>query len=157
MRQLRWKRNYLTGIAWADEGNEALVSILRDIASKLREKEHCQDMEDLYGLLVARVQEGLARKVPSGTEPSFDKEIEDLLQTHLPLSARDTAACRDCGICDSTHEWLSQWLARRERGFCHHRLAKVGERGNIWPTIVFPGLTGHLDQRSRLGNGDETE
>ena len=110
MRQLRWKRSYLTGIAWVDEGNEALVRILTDLASKLREKEHCQDMEDLYGLLVERVQERLGRKAASGTERSFDSEIQDLLETHLPLPARGTAACRECGICDLTQERLMQWL-----------------------------------------------
>ena len=106
MRQLLWKRNYLTGIAWVDEGNEALGGILRDIASKLREKEHCQDMEDLYGLLVARVQVRLVGKAPIARERGFDDELEDLLKTQLPLSARSTAACRECGICDSSQAWL---------------------------------------------------
>ena len=131
MRQLRWKRNYLTGIAWVDEGNEALVRILTDIASKLREKEHCQDMEDLYGALVERVQERLVEKAPPGAERSFDNALQDLLESHLPLPARGTAACRDCGICDSTQEWLKQWLAERERSVRHNSSAETGESRGV--------------------------
>lgn len=127
MRPLRWKRNYLTGIAWVDEGNEALVRILADLAGKMREKEHCQDMEDLYAMLVDRVQERLARTGSVGEQRSFDKELKSILETQLPLPARDTAACRDCGICDLTQEWLSRWLAGRERGPSHHGLAELGE------------------------------
>nr|MBS0019243.1 hypothetical protein [Gammaproteobacteria bacterium] len=127
MRPLRWKRGYLTAIAWVDEGNEVVVRILADLAGKLREKEHCQDMEDFYGVLVHRVQEWLARKAPICSEQSFDGELERLLATHLPLPALDTAACRSCGICDLTQERLMQWLARRERGLCHHGSAELGE------------------------------
>lgn len=127
MRKLRWKRNYLTGIAWIDEGNEALACILTDIAGKLGEKEHCQDMEDLYGVLVQRVQEWLARKALIGTERSFDAELEDLLARRFPLPALDTAACRDCGICDLTQAWLRQWLLQREHAFSRSSSAEIAE------------------------------
>ncbi len=126
MRRLRWKRNYLTGIAWVDEGNEALVRVLTDIASDLRAKEHCQDMEDLFEMLVDRAQERLVQKGSTGEERRFGNELENLLATHLPLAARDTAACRDCGICDSTQEWLVQWLDQTEKAFRRHRGSSSG-------------------------------
>lgn len=131
MRRLRWKRSYLTGIAWVDEGNEALVGIVTDIASALQAKEHCQDMADLYEVLVERVQERFGRKAPTGVERSFDNELEALLKTYLPLPARDTAACRDCGICESTQQWLRQWLIEGEKVFPRYSPAEMAESDSV--------------------------
>lgn len=115
MRRLRWKRNYLTGIAWVDEVNEALVRILSDINNELRAKEHCQDMEELYAMLVDVVQERLVHKGANGEGQRFNTELADILATHLPLPARDTPACRDCGICDAAQASLRQWLVQSEK------------------------------------------
>lgn len=126
MRRLRWKRNHLTGIAWIDDGNQTLVRILMDIDSELRAKEHCQDMEDFYAMLVDSVQKRLVQKGSADEARGFDNELENLLATHLPLPARDTAACRDCGICESTQEWLSQWLDQSEKAFHRYALLESG-------------------------------
>nr|MBS0019454.1 hypothetical protein [Gammaproteobacteria bacterium] len=131
MRRLRWKRNYLTGIAWIDKGNEALVRVLAELASELQAKEHCQDMEDLYGMLVDRVQGRLVRTGSVGEQRSFDQELKSLLETQLPLPARDTAACRDCGICESTQERLMQWLEQSENAVPRRAPLEMAESGRF--------------------------
>ena len=115
MRHLRWKRSHLTGSPGLDARNQGLVRLLGETAEAMRAKEHCQDMNDLYGHLTDVVERRLAGgpDVASGDAetPGSDAHLRSLLDIRWPLPAKDTPACRDCGICDELKERLESWTA----------------------------------------------
>jgi len=110
VRRVRWKSKYLTGDRRADERNKRLVAILHELDEELRSKEHCQDMEELYGALAEVTGKRLsgAEGAPSGV--GSDDAVRDLIRASLPLAALQTPACRDCDICDLTDEKVTAWL-----------------------------------------------
>jgi len=110
VRRVRWKSKYLTGDRRADERNKRLVAILNELDEALRGQEHCQDMEELYGVLAEMTAKRLsnAEVTPSGA--GSDDAVRDLIRSSLPLEARQTPACRDCDICDLTDEKVTAWL-----------------------------------------------
>ena len=110
MRRLRWKSKYATGNRRVDEHHKALVDMLLGIDAELRAKEHCQDMEDLYGELTQMAVDRLAHGGSSDANSSSDGAFQAVLSTSLPLAALDTPACRDCSICNLTEERLGEWL-----------------------------------------------
>jgi hypothetical protein len=119
MSRLRWKSSYLTGEREVDEGNKALVGLLTDFDRVLKGKEHCQDMNELYADLTGVVEERLAagaRVAAAQAEVAgSDGALRQLLKTRLPLPARITPACRECGLCDLLDEKVTEWLKRGGR------------------------------------------
>lgn len=115
MRPLRWKTKYLTGISEIDQHNRALTDILNELAKESSHLEHCQDMNELYSNLVERVETRLSQKTLSAADipvamTLHDAEIRQLLLTNLPLPAKDTSACRHCGLCDRLEQQVVEWL-----------------------------------------------
>ncbi|MDD3517688.1 MAG: hypothetical protein PHQ14_05015 [Chromatiales bacterium] len=111
MRALRWKRQYLTGDAATDARNQALAGILLETAVRMRSKEHCQDMNEMHDDLVTLAErrfDGAPEDDP--TARASDVEIRDFLAERMPLPARGTAACRDCGICEWAEARIMDWL-----------------------------------------------
>jgi len=119
MSRLRWKSSYLTGRADVDERNKAVVALLTDLGLALKSKEHCQDMNELYADLVGVVAERLsggAEAAAAQTEVAgSDATIRHLVEKRLPLPARTTPACRECGLCDLLDEKVTEWLKRGGR------------------------------------------
>ena len=129
MRRLRWKSKYATGNRRVDAHHKALVDVLLGIDAELRAKEHCQDMEDLYGELTQMAVDRLAHGGSSGAISSSDGAFRAVLNTSLPLAALDTPACRDCSICDLTEERLGEWLVQgAELGQSSGRLSHGGHQ-----------------------------
>lgn len=58
-------------------------------------REHCQDMNELYGELLDLADEVLR---DLGADPVAP--IASRVAGRIPLPARTTNACRECGICD---------------------------------------------------------
>ena len=112
MRRVRWKSKYATGDRRLDEHHKALVGVLLEIDAELRAKEHCQDMEDLYGELTDMAGERLLDGISFQQSHGSDKAIRGLITDSLPLAALDTPACRDCSICDLTGERIREWLEK---------------------------------------------
>ena len=110
MRRVRWKSKYLTGDRRADERNKRLVTILRELEGALRAKEHCQDMEDLYGALVEVTGNRLSGAAAGTSGVGSDDAVRDLIRSSLPLEALHTPACRDCDLCELTEERVTAWL-----------------------------------------------
>ncbi len=110
MRHLRWKRKYVTGNTRIDRRNKVLAHLLHTVDQEMRTKEHCQDMEELYQTLVKVAEERFSKGEAYVDSEGSDEAIRDLVRTSLPLNARDTPACRDCGICDLFQEGIMDWL-----------------------------------------------
>lgn len=115
MRHLRWKRSHLTGSPPLDARNQGLVRLLGETADAMRAKERCQDMNDLYADLVDVVERRLvggAEVAFGGAEtPGSDAYLRSLLDSRWPLPAKDTPACRSCGICEDLKKRLASWTA----------------------------------------------
>ena len=109
MRHLRWKRKYVTGNIRIDRRNKVLANLLHTVDQEMRTKEHCQDMEELYQTLVKVAEERFSKGEAYIVSKGSDEAIRDLVRTSLPLNARDTPACRDCGICDLFKEGIMDW------------------------------------------------
>ncbi len=112
MRRIRWKPKYLTGELSADERNKSLVAILNGLYEELRAKEHCQDMEELYGELAQLTDKRLASREAAAA--AADDTVRNLLRTSLPLEALGSPACRECDLCDVTEEQLTGWLRQNK-------------------------------------------
>jgi hypothetical protein len=103
MRRLRWKRQYQTGDPWTDARHLALAELLGTTADELAAKEHCADMDDLYGDLLDAASEML-------TDAAAQRSgIVALVASRLPLAARNTPACKDCGLCDLLEQRVAVW------------------------------------------------
>jgi hemerythrin len=114
MRPLRWKTKYLTGISEIDQRNRALTDILNELAKESGHLEHCQDMNELHSNLVEQVEARLSQKILPTDIPvamtHHDAEIRQLLATSLPLPAKETSACRQCGLCERLEQQVGEWL-----------------------------------------------
>ena len=110
MRHLRWKSKYVTGNSQIDQQNKMLAKLLNAVDQACQSKEHCQDMEELYQTMVDVAEERFSQGEAYVDGRGSDEAIRDLVHARLPLSARDTPACRDCGICDLFKEGIMDWL-----------------------------------------------
>ncbi len=115
MRHLRWKRNFLSGVASLDRQKEALYEDLRELQTEMEHREHCQDMEDLMDDLNQQARDLFEAKAGSHKQAesvahAHSKAIAQTLDQHLPLQALDTPACHDCAICKHTGELVGNWL-----------------------------------------------
>ncbi len=77
MRRIRWKSKYLTGEPKSDDRNKRLVAILHELYESLRAKEHCQDMEELYGELAELTERRLSSRevASSGAASRLDSRF----------------------------------------------------------------------------------
>ena len=117
MRHLRWKRNYLSGFPVLDSPKQALYQDLQAIQTEMEQKEHCQDMADLMDELNGQARRLFETRAGScsqaeGLVLNHTAAIARTLDSHLPLTALDTPACRDCAICAHTEAILRDWLAQ---------------------------------------------
>jgi hypothetical protein len=112
MRRLRRSsQNPITGDPVIDGRNQALVTIVADMATELQSTEHCQDMNEFYDDLVEMTEQRLdAAKQGSLDVQTSDPRIQVLLNERMPLPARDGPACRDCGLCELLEEQVGGWL-----------------------------------------------
>ena len=111
MRRIRWKSKYLTGEPKSDDRNKRLVAILHELYESLRAKEHCQDMEELYGDLAELTERRLSSRELAASGAASDDAVGRLIRSGLPLEALDTPACRHCDLCDLTETRVTNWLA----------------------------------------------
>ena len=101
MRRLRWKTKYATGDPDADRRNQALVDLVNGLGAELARKEHCQDINEVFGRLADLTGERLeGLGTGSGAEAANKAEIRRLLTERFPLAARSSPACRECGLCE---------------------------------------------------------
>lgn len=117
MRYLRWKRNYLSGFPILDHPKQTLYEDLQTLQAEMEQKEHCQDMTDLMLELNGQARDLFEAKPGScrqaeGLILEHSAAIARILDGHLPLTALDTPACRDCAICAHTEERLREWLVQ---------------------------------------------
>ncbi len=100
MRRLRWKAAYATGDAGRDAAQRELVGRLNAFIDDARRVEHCQDLNDLLESLVSTSKGALSQGKDACTA------VEGVLEASLPLAAKDTPACSQCGLCDVMEERL---------------------------------------------------
>jgi hypothetical protein len=112
MRRLRRSSRRLTsGDPAIDARNQALVTIVTDMAAELQSTEHCQDMNEFYDDLVDLTEQQLeAAKQGELDVSESDAGMQVFLEERMPLPARDGPACRDCGLCDLLEEQIEAWL-----------------------------------------------
>lgn len=112
MRRLRRSsRNLTSGDPAIDAGNQALVTIVSDMAAQLQSTEHCQDMNEFYDEVVDLTEQRLeAAKQGELDVSESDAGMRAFLEERMPLPARDGPACRDCGLCEVMEEQLRAWL-----------------------------------------------
>ncbi len=114
MRNVRWKRRYLTGDAVLDARNQSLVTLLTDLRAELERAEHCSEIKELYTRLADLTADRLAdaAEKPAAYADS-DAAIRSLLENEFPLASLSTPACRDCGLCDLIADRVEAWLSGR--------------------------------------------
>jgi hypothetical protein len=112
MRRLRRSsRNLISGDPAIDARNQALVTIVTDMAAELQSTEHCQDMNEFYDDVVDRTEQRLeAAKRGELDASESDAGMRAFLAERMPLPARDGPACRDCGLCELLEEQIGAWL-----------------------------------------------
>ena len=112
MKRIRWKSQYTTGAPAVDERNRALVDLLDAFRGELARKEHCQDMNELYGDLSTLTQ-GQLEQDPAGLGQDGGGgyvAVRDVLRTRFPLAALSTPACKECGLCNELEGRIRGWL-----------------------------------------------
>jgi hypothetical protein len=112
MRRLRRSsRNLTSGDPAVDVHNQALVTIVNDMAAQLQSTEHCQDMNVFYDDVVGLTEERLEAAMQGTLDgPGFDAALRGFLKERMPLPARDGPACRDCGLCELMEGQIGAWL-----------------------------------------------
>ena len=115
VRLIRWKSGYLTGIRKLDARIRSLVDLLNETALEANTVEHCQDLNDFSEQIVELTEDALTR--PGATQGDLDEtlqtyqaELDQLLESALPLSARGTPACNDCCMCSHLERRAKAWL-----------------------------------------------
>jgi hypothetical protein len=117
MRLLRWKSRYLTGISEIDVRIRALVDLLNETAVEANRVEHCQDLNDFFEEITRLTEDMLIQLGKSPDEvvtilEKFETELDDMLESGLPLAARGTPACNDCCMCSLLESHAKAWLGR---------------------------------------------
>jgi hypothetical protein len=115
MKLLRWKSKYLTGNTSIDARTRAMADTLNSVIAEADAVEHCEDLNEFTSEIVAATDAMLARVSESSADASaelgaFENELRDILVTKLPLAARGTPACDDCGMCSLYEKKAREWL-----------------------------------------------
>ena len=115
MRLLRWKSGYLTGIQQLDVRIRSLIDLLNETALDANKVEHCQDLNALFEQITGLTGDVLMN--PGETQgdvieifEKYQAELDELLESGLPLSARGTPACTDCCMCSLLERRVKYWL-----------------------------------------------
>ncbi|MBE9563236.1 MAG: hypothetical protein IMF12_10285 [Proteobacteria bacterium] len=105
MKRVRWKTKYLAGIAKTDEHNKNLINILNNLVFESNQLEHCQDLSDLHRYIGSFAENMMLE------EQQIDKtKLKHIITTEIPLHARNTQACHDCGLCDLLNQQIIDWI-----------------------------------------------
>ena len=107
MRPIRWNSRYRSGDAETDRRNRAFVDCLNSLIDAAGQREHCQELEDVIALFSAEAQQ-LLEAHPADTDLSAASGRR--LRALLPLSPYDSAACRQCGLCDLAQQKIAEHL-----------------------------------------------
>ena len=112
MRRLRRSsRRLISGDPAIDARNQALVTMVTDMAAELQSTEHCQDMNEFYDDVVELTEQRLEAAQQGELDVSeSDAGMQAFLDERMPLPARDGPACRDCGLCERLEEQIGAWL-----------------------------------------------
>jgi hypothetical protein len=115
MRLIRWKSRYLTGMPELDARIRALVDLLNETAGEANRVEHCQDLNEFFERITRLTEDMLIQLGESPgdvikTMESFQADLNDLLESGLPLAARGTPACNDCCMCSLLESHAKDWL-----------------------------------------------
>jgi len=105
MRPIRWKNKYLTGNAIIDNHHLALTKIINGLVIEATGVEHCQDLNELHEQLLSSTEIIFKEQQTS----QLKKKIIEIAATHLPLPAKNGAACCHCNLCDKIEQQLDEW------------------------------------------------
>jgi len=97
MRALRWKRQYLTGDAQADDRNRAVVACLNSLLDAARQHDHCREVEEVLDDITQQADQRLTEHDP---QVDVVAEVRASVLRRLPLPPHGSPACRQCGVCD---------------------------------------------------------
>ena len=115
MKLLRWKSKYLTGNTDIDARTRAMADTLNSVIAEANAVEHCEDLNEFTSEIVTATDAMLARVSESSADASaelgaFENELREMLVSKLPLAARGTPACDDCGMCSLYEKKAREWL-----------------------------------------------
>jgi hypothetical protein len=115
MKLLRWKSKYLTGNADIDARTRAMADTLNAVIAEANKVEHCEDLNGFTDDIITATENMLTRITESSADASgelgaFEDELRDKLASKLPLDARGTPACDDCGMCSLLEKESRDWL-----------------------------------------------
>jgi hypothetical protein len=115
MKLLRWKSKYLTGNAGIDKRTRALADTLNAVIAEGNKVEHCDDLNGFTSEIKSMTENMLTRVSETsanadGELGAFENQLRDILVTKLPLDARGTPACDDCGMCSLYEKKAREWL-----------------------------------------------
>ena len=105
VRQVLWKRDFLTGDHARDERNQHFVVLLNLLVAELASNHHCDDITVLCDSL-ARGALALLEQRAEGV----DVLVRHLVVEGTPLPLRGTGACGNCALCDDVVGRLRAWL-----------------------------------------------
>jgi hypothetical protein len=89
--------------------------LLNETAVEASKVEHCQDLNDFFEQIF-ELTEGVLIKLGQAqgnldeTLQTYQAELDELLETGLPLSARGTPAFNDCCMCSLLERRVKAWL-----------------------------------------------
>lgn len=109
MKQIRYKKKYLTGDTKIDKHHIELTQILNNIVTDASKIEHCQDLNELHQCLSSSA-ETLFKTAHTDSRLAHTKVIAEIVSTHLPLSAKNGTACCHCNLCDRIEQQMNEWL-----------------------------------------------
>lgn len=115
VRLIRWKSKYSTGIQELDARIRSLVDLLNETALEANKVEHCQDLNDFFERILELTEDvlitlGETQADLNVTLQTYQAELDELLESGLPLSARGTPACNDCCMCSLLERRAKAWL-----------------------------------------------
>lgn len=113
MQRIRWKSRYASGDPDVDRQARALVEGLNDFITEMTRLEHCRDITELHTRLGAAVADTLSQAAgQDGTEvlANLHKQVNEIIAEGLPLPAKGTPACTNCGLCNLIDERMTDWL-----------------------------------------------
>jgi len=115
MRLLRWKSKYQVGEPKTDSRTRSFVDTLNAVITEANSVEHCEDLSVFTDGISTTTEEMLNSIHQSPVEANgeidkFENELRNILVSKLPLAARGTPACDDCGMCSLLEKQCSAWL-----------------------------------------------
>jgi hypothetical protein len=107
MKTIRWKSRYITGKPEIDKRNKALVDCLNGFIQATKQREHCQDIENLLEESSLKLESILS---DDPVAANLTEQIKTKLITSLPMPTRNTPGCRKCDICDLAEQRIAQHI-----------------------------------------------